>query len=186
MTASHDRSGWFGASDTSYIMGNWNTKTFYTWWLVKLGIHTGNYTNPYMMAGTWYEHKILDSLDIPGLYKDRQLIIPELLLRVNLDGDTDSRIYEVKTHKVSKPFKISTQYNRQVQVQLFADRELGHRRTAEIVSYGLKGEDYQNYFNPIDKRRRAEYPITYDPAFVENYLPRLKHLGACLKKGVLP
>ena len=31
-----DRSGWFGASDTSYIMGNWNTKTFKNWWAKKI------------------------------------------------------------------------------------------------------------------------------------------------------
>ena len=37
MIHNHDRSGWFGASDTSTIMGNWATETFRKWWLEKLG-----------------------------------------------------------------------------------------------------------------------------------------------------
>ena len=41
MIADQDRSGWFGASDTSYVMGNWHTKTFKDWWLKKMGLNTG-------------------------------------------------------------------------------------------------------------------------------------------------
>lgn len=187
MIASHDRSGWFGASDTGYIMGRWDTKTFYNWWMVKLGFRTEHYTNQYMMAGTYYEHKILDSLEIPGLHKDSQILLPELCLRVNLDGDTDSRIYEVKTHKAEKPFKVSKQYYNQVQVQMFADRVyFGRNREAEIVSYGLEEEDYRNYFNPIDEDRRGEHQVEYDAAFIEKYLPRLRYLAGCLKKGMIP
>jgi hypothetical protein len=42
MIKNQDRSKWFGASDTSMIMGNWQTKTFNDWWMVKLGITTNN------------------------------------------------------------------------------------------------------------------------------------------------
>lgn len=38
MIHNHDRSKWFGASDTSTIMGRWDTKTFERFWRVKLGI----------------------------------------------------------------------------------------------------------------------------------------------------
>ena len=37
MIHNQDRSGWFGASDTARIMGNWNTQTFARWWGEKLG-----------------------------------------------------------------------------------------------------------------------------------------------------
>ena len=45
MLSDKDRSGYFGASDTSYIIGNWKTKTFTNWWLVKLGLAQNNFTN---------------------------------------------------------------------------------------------------------------------------------------------
>ena len=64
MIASKDRSNYFGASDTKYIVGNWNTKTFEKWWLIKLGLHQSNFTNESMLAGTNFEHKTLDSLQI--------------------------------------------------------------------------------------------------------------------------
>ena len=74
MIASKDRSGYIGASDTRFVMGNWNTKTFENWWREKQGLLQNNFTNEAMMAGTAYEHKILDSLGIVGLEKDKQII----------------------------------------------------------------------------------------------------------------
>lgn len=185
MIQDQDRSGWFGASDTSHIMGNWGTKTFRNWWMQKLGLNTGHYCTPAMNAGTYYEHATLDAVGAPR--KDHQIIIPELLLRVNLDGDGPARIWEVKTHKADKPFKVSKGYWQQVQVQIYAKlTEEKMEPVAGIVSYALTEEDYRNFFNDIDPGRLREHPVVYDPAFIEGYLERLRYLGDCLRKGVLP
>ena len=85
MISNQDRSKWFGASDTQYIVGNWNTASWRKWWLVKLGFSKNNFQNIYTLAGTHYEHKILDSLGSP-LKKDKQIKIRSLRLRVNYDG----------------------------------------------------------------------------------------------------
>ena len=74
MITNKDRSGWFGASDTSFVIGNYNTKTFKNWWLEKLGIRQNTFVNKAMKVGTYYEHKILDT--IPNIKKDRQILIP--------------------------------------------------------------------------------------------------------------
>ena len=70
MIADHDRSGWFGASDVSHIMGRWDTKTFSKWWLQKIGLNRDHFTNDAMAAGTNYEHAILDA--IGAAEKDKQ------------------------------------------------------------------------------------------------------------------
>ena len=181
MISNKDRSQYFGASDTSFIVGNWNTKSFEKWWLVKLGFTTNELTNESIKAGNNYEHKILDSLNIKNLQKDRQIVIDRL--RVNLDGNTDNCIYEVKTYNNEKDFKISKQYWRQVQVQMYAS----NIRKVYIVSYGLEKQDYINYFNEIDKLRLKMSPIEYDEKFInEEYLPKLEYLTDCLKKGKYP
>lgn len=185
MITDNDRSGWFGASDTAYIMGNWNTKTFKKWWLTKLGLNCDNFTTRAMNAGTYYEHAILDHIGAPR--KDEQIIIPELRLRVNLDGDAPRHIYEVKTHKAEKPFKVSKAYLQQVRVQMFAKKSIeGCMPIAEIISYGLLEEDYKNFFNDIDPNRLQRHPIEYDTAFIEAYLPRIEYLLECMVKGVFP
>lgn len=185
MIGSQDRSGWFGASDTAIIMGNWKTKSFKNWWLQKLGLSTSHFTSRAMNAGTYYEHAILDSIGVPR--KDHQILIPELLLRVNLDGDSVLKIYEVKTHKAEKRFRVTKGYWQQVQVQMFAKRhEQLIAPKACIVSYGLLEADYRNFFNPIDLNRLKEHPIEYDRTFIDEYLPRLKYLRDCLKEGVFP
>lgn len=182
MIHSHDRSGWFGASDTHYIVGNWNTKTFEKWWLEKLGAARTEFSNRYTAAGTYYEHAILDSLGIP-LRKDAQIKIRKYRLRVNLDGDTSEAVYEVKTHKADKPFRITKAYYGQIQVEMFAKR----CRHGYFVAYGLCEEDYGNYFNPIDKSRLQIITVDYDEDWIFGvYLPRLKYLSKCLKKGVFP
>ena len=88
MIASKDRSGFFGASDTDKIVGNYNTKSWREWWLEKIGIEKSDFTNRAMSAGTYYEHRILKSLGFE-IELDKQIIIEDLLLRVNLDGNTD-------------------------------------------------------------------------------------------------
>ncbi len=183
MIQSQDRSYYIGCSDTSVVVGKWNTKTFEKWWLEKLGIYKNTIKTDAMLAGTNYEHKILKSLEIVDLEMDKQIILEELRLRANLDGNTNTCIYEVKTHNINKEFKVSKQYWRQAQVEMFASKI----HNLKIVSYGLTENDYKNYFNNIDKKRIKLTEISYDKEFIENeYLPKLKILAECLRKGKYP
>ena len=185
MISEQDRSGWFGASDTSYIMGNWNTKTFKNWWAKKLGINTNNYSSVAMKAGTYFEHAILDTIGAPR--KDHQIIIPEHKMRINLDGDGIGRLDEVKTYNNDKEFKVTKGYWQQVQVQMFAKlHEESNIPKANIWSYGLVAEDYKNFFKPIDRKRVKNHPIEYDKQFINSYLKRVEYLKNCLDKGVMP
>ena len=182
MIASKDRGGFFGASDTDKVIGNWKTDTWMKWWLQKLSINNDHFENVYTLAGTHFEHRILESLGILMEF-DKQIIIEDLLLRVNLDGNTNDCIYECKTFKAEKGFKLPPRYINQVQVQMFAS----DIRQAEIVAYGLEEADYNNFFRPIDPNRLQRHRINYDPAWINTkYLPKLKILGDCLKRGVLP
>lgn len=183
MIADHDRSGYIGASDTDKVIGNWKTKTWEKWWMQKIGINTDHFDNRYTIAGTNWEHRILDSLGLPNLEKDKQIIIEDLRLRVNLDGNTPFRIKEVKTYQWEKGFKVPKKYINQVQVQMFAS--MIHE--ADIVAYGLEEADYDNFFREIDPRRLQEIPVIYDPKWIETvYLPKLRTLADCLKRGVFP
>lgn len=178
MIHSKDRSGWFGASDTARIMGSWETKTFETFWLEKLGLYRSDFENLSMKTGTYFEGKILDYLKIKK--RDRQIRIPALRLRVNLDGE-DQTIREIKTcGRLS--FSVTRPYWMQAQVEMYAAK-----KPLEIVAYRLLEEDYQNWMLPIDPDRLSRHPIAYDRDWVENrYLPRLRVLAECLKKGVWP
>lgn len=183
MIKNKDRSGYIGASDTKYVMGNWNTKTFKKWWLSKLGINDVSFQTKYTLAGTNYEHKIIDALNIPLIEKDKQIIIGKL--RVNLDANTKNKIYEIKTYKHEKGFDIKKHkdYYEQVQVQMYASKIF----EAEIVAYGLLKEDYNNYFNEIEKNRLKHIEIIYDEKWINDmYLPRLKYLEKCLEMGKMP
>ena len=185
MISSQDRSGWFGASDASYIMGNWSTKTFKNWWLTKLGLNTSHFTNVSMNAGTYYEHAILDCIGVPR--KDHQIILPEYRLRINLDGDGYGRIDEIKTHNQDKPFKVTKGYLGQVQVQMFG--KIATEKVipkATIWAYGLKEEDYKNFFNPIDRERLKAYAIALNEEYINKFLIRIKYLKECLERGVFP
>ena len=184
MIQNHDRSGWIGASDTSYVVGNWKTKTWEKWWMQKLGINRDHFENEFTKAGTNWEHRILDSLGLPNLEKDKQIIIEDLRLRVNLDGNTPVRIKEVKTYQWEKGWKKTPpKYIDQVQVQMFASEIYG----ADIVTYGLQPEDYKNYLRDLDQERLRQIPVGYDIHWIESvYLPKLRILADCLKKGVWP
>ena len=163
------------------VVGNWGTKTFEKWWLEKLGLNKNDIKTEAMQTGTNYEHKILDALEIDGLEKDKQIIIDRL--RVNLDGNTNTCIYEVKTHNIEKEFKVSKQYWRQAQVEMFASNIY----KLYIVAYGLQENDYKNYFNKIDKERIKLLQVDYDEKFItEEYIPKLEILTRCLKEGVFP
>ena len=90
---------------------------------------------------------------------------------------------EVKTHNIEKEFKVSKQYWRQAQVEMYASKI----HNLYIVEYGLKEDDYKNFFNSIDKDRINLIKIEYDEDFIQKeYLPRLKILTKCLKEGVFP
>ena len=183
MIADKDRSGYFGASDTSYIMGNWKTKTWLQWWMQKIGANNDHFENRYTLAGTNYEHKILQSLGIPGLRLDEQIIHEHLKLRVNYDGLTDDCTYECKTYKLEKGWKMPKKYWQQVQVQMYAK---GITK-GQIIAYGLEEADYDNFLRPIDPARIRREDIIYDSAWISmEYLPRLRILADCLKKGMIP
>ena len=184
MIASHDRSGYSGASDVQYVIGNWKTKTWEKWWMQKLGINRDHFENEFTKAGTNWEHRILDSLNIPNLEKDKQIIIDDLRLRVNLDGNTPVCIKEVKTYQWEKGWKKTPQkYIDQGQVQMFASEIWG----ADIVTYGLQPEDYKNYLRDFDPGRLRQIPVGYDIHWIESvYLPKLRILADCLKRGVWP
>ena len=163
------------------VVGNWNTKTFEKWWLEKLGLSINHLNTDAIKCGNNYEHLILEALEIPELEKDKQIIIGRL--RVNLDGNTPDCIYEVKTHKADKEFKVSKQYWRQAQVEMYAY----NTRNLYIVSYALEENDYMNYFNEINLERIKFHKIEYDEKFInEEYLPKLRILTECLKKGKFP
>lgn len=181
MIHSQDRSYYIGASDTSYVVGNWNTKTFDNWYGTKLGIYSNSFSNIYTKAGTAYEHKILESLFIPGLQMDKQMIKGRL--RVNLDGNTESTIYEVKTYKYESGFTLSRAYKNQVNVEMYAYE----MKQAFIVSYGLTDAEYKNFYIDIDPDRITYHPIPYNHDFINDiYLPRFEYLSDCLDKGVWP
>lgn len=148
----------------------------------KIGINRDHFDNKYTLAGSHFEHRILESLGIP-MELDKQIILEDLRLRVNLDGNTEDTIFECKTYKYEKGFKMPRKYINQVQVQMFASG----LRKAKIIVYGLQDKDYDNYFNDIDPRRRDEILITYDERWVnEVYLPKLTYLAECLKEGRFP
>ena len=184
MIANHDRSGYIGASDTQYVIGNWKTKTWEKWWMQKLGINQDHFDNKFTIAGTNWEHRILDSLNLPNLEKDRQFIIEDLRLRVNLDGNQPDRIKEVKTYQWAKGWKKTPKkYIEQVQVQMFCSKIFG----ADIVAYGLEEADYNNFLRELDPGRLQQIPVAYDPMWIEvAYLPKLRILADCLKRGVFP
>lgn len=179
MIKNHDRSGWIGASDTSYVMGSWNTKTFEKWWLVKLGLRTNNFTNIQMQTGTALEHRILDYLGIRR--RDRQIKRWLLRLRVNLDGETEDCIHEVKTYS-GDAFKVSKAYWQQSQVEMYVTG-----KKLIINAYRVLPKDYDNWFLPIDGERLSEHPIPYDEEWIRTkYLPRVKYLAKCLRQRRFP
>lgn len=182
MISSQDRSGFFGASDVDKIIGNWHTKSWMDWYLEKLGVTRPRFETRAMNAGTHWEHRILEAID-PLIEKDKQIIVEELLLRVNYDGTDADTDHEVKTFEYAKGFKMPKKYIHQVQVQMFA----GGYRKAKIHAYGLIPEEYENYFLPVDQDRLQEFKIDYDEGWINTvFLPKLRRLAECLKAGKIP
>lgn len=185
MIASKDRSMWFGASDTSYVVGNRETESWQKWWRQKLGINKDSFETAAMQVGTHLEHRILTYIGIPEM--DKQILIPDLHLRVNYDGTGEHRIVEVKTYSKDE-FKVSKQYWRQAQVEMFAWlEEYGVLPELTIAAYHVTDHDYDNFFVPIDPQRLSYHPVEYDAKWVEKeYIPKLSELGKALEEGVMP
>lgn len=180
MIADNDRSFWFGASDARFIMGNWKTKTFSRWWLQKIGLKNDHFSNDATSAGTYFEHPILDFIGAEE--KDKQILIPEYRIRVNLDGNTGNHIFEVKTHK-DENFKPTKAYIQQCNVQMFA---MGEDSTCEIIAYRLTEDDYKNFFREIEKDRVTRHPINRDEEFIKKFLSRTLYLKFCMEGGLFP
>jgi hypothetical protein len=190
MISSKSRALYIGASDTSFVVGNWKTDTFRKWWQEKLGIdYTPKWSNRYTMAGTYYEHAILDTIE--GVIKDAQILLPELRLRVNYDGIVEGdviQIHEVKTYKAEKAFKVSKAYWRQAQVEMYAAMQRYQKPVSlTIDAYPMTEEHYRDYFLPVDRDLIESFPVGYDPAFIdEEYLPKQAYLKQCIDKGAFP
>lgn len=180
------RVGVFGASDTHYIMGNWDTATFINWWQTKMGVKVNDFRNVYTIAGTYKEHQLADWYEQKHkcrLVRDRRVKVRGTKLVVNLDSETKDTVVEIKTHKqTDKDWQVPKNYWMQVQVQMFATKKKG-----KILAYALTEEDYNNFYLPIDESRVGEHDIPYDEQWVHNeYLPRLVYLAECLKKRKTP
>lgn len=191
MIHDHDRSYYIGASDTKYVMGNWNTQTFRHWWDIKMGFDDDDIDNIYLRTGTLYEPKIMDEIHVIT-ERDRQIIIGRL--RVNLDGETEHSVCEIKTVSIDK-MKLNEDdrwippkhYKDQVQVELFATDKL----TGVLYGYGVTDDDYDAVARgetlPIDIERLKYTTITRNDDWLDNeYLPRLWYLCDCLEKEKLP
>lgn len=191
-----DRSGYFGSSDTRFVMNdNHQSKTWKQWWQVKMGEIDSQFGgNIYTRAGNMFEHKILLAVD-PDMTLDGQIIHERYLLRTNFDGWKDGMIYECKTHRSDKPYEISNEHWMQVQSEMFIYQQkykewfLPPFKGLEVISYGLDPSEY--YLEPdeieIDESRILHHKVVYDKQWVKGeYLPRLKELARSLKKGKFP
>lgn len=184
-----DRSGYFGASDTPFIMGSWDRKPFQDFWKIKTGEIQSTLNTLAMQVGNAYEHPILEIVN-KDLEYDKQVIVEDLLLRVNLDGNTSDCIYEVKTHKTQNhvTWQPPTNYLEQVWVQMYATG----MRKAFIVGYLVNEDDYNSVANlglplDIDESRITFTNVDYNEDWINNkYLPRLRYLAMCLKLGLTP
>lgn len=185
MIKNKDRSKWFGASDTHYIMGDWNTKTFQTWWLIKLGLIQKNFENLYTIMGNIYEHKIAKAISermFEKLKLDRQIKVRKDRVRINLDSESKKMIYEIKTFKETKnEWKLPESYIQQARVQMYYAK-----KPVMIVAYPMREENYKNAFCEIDNDRLIFFRIEQDEDFIEQYRHRLLYLKQCLKKGIMP
>ena len=188
MIKNQNRSKWFGASDTSMIMGNWETETFKEWWLVKLGINTNNGVKTWAMdCGNIMEIPLIRFIERLENSKiqigKRPYYNIRLRLRCNYDGLRKSEVIEIKT--TGKGFKkVPKNYWQQCQVLMFRKRK---QRTS-LYEYRMEELDYLNpYFPDIDGKRLFKHEILYDRGFIENeYLPRLRYLARCLRAKKFP
>lgn len=186
MITNQDRSRWFGASDTAIIMGNWNTATFKKWWLVKLGISSNHFSNAYMRAGNILEIPIIHAIE---KQEGRRIKLGKrpvykigIRLRANYDGLADTLV-EIKTTKHGFAI-VPKGYWQQCQVLMYAKK----RGLCDLYAYQMERMDYIcPWFATIDTKRLTKFQITYNEDFIQNaYLPRLRYLAGCLRKGAFP
>lgn len=187
MIKNQSRSKWFGASDTSIIMGNWDTTTFLNWWFVKLGYHNKSFSSWKMQRGNLLEIPIIREIERQENIKIRIGRHPyyniRLRLRVNYDGLRPDRCVEIKT--CSKMFdKVPLNYWQQTQVEMFKKK----KKLCDLYAYEMTDDDYANaYFPKIDYERIKRFEIEYDEDFIEKeYKPRLKYLASCLRRRKIP
>ena len=183
MITDTDRSYYIGASDTKYVVGNWDTETFGKWWQVKKGVLTSDANNIYLTAGNLYEGRILDHLGIDR--RNDQIIIGRL--RVNFDGMTDESVIEVKTYKWKPNWKPPKEYINQTQVEMYA----ALMDMAYIAAYAMTDDDYKAVLCgqtlDIDDERLSLHPVFFDKDWInEKYLPKLNYLSKCLREGKFP
>ncbi len=187
MITNTDRSGWFGASDTSMLFANTNTDSFRLWWLVKLGIIKNDFINIYTNTGNLLEIPIIEKIrEITGekiKLGKHPYYIKDKRIRVNIDGYTKTKNIEIKTSKTgfSKP---SLAYFRQCQVIMYVTKKL----YCDLWVYTLLPDDYLTpYFPSIDAERLSKISIQYDECFINNeYIPRVNYFSECLRKKVFP
>lgn len=164
MIRDYDRAHWFGASDSKYIMGmSKASKSWNDWWKVKCGIaDQAFHGNIYTKAGNTFEHSILKAWN-PDVTFDRQILVPNLRLRVNLDGNTDDEIFEVKTYQIDKGFKVSEAYYYQAQMQMLA------WKLEPIINWvDCEGQPYLKGKNkPLQKHTILAYGLYPDEYYAE-------------------
>lgn len=213
MIHDYDRAHWFGASDAKYIMASSNlSKSWTDWWHTKCGISPNSFTgNIYTKAGNTFEHSILKNY-VPLISFDRQIKIPHLRLRVNLDGNTADEIYEVKTYQINKGFEVNDGYYYQAQIQMlawsmeasinFVDCE-GRPpvkaknlplKSHKILAYGLYPDEYYSEYSreqieqgtiPIDTDRIKVYEIKPSRSAQRKARKNLAKLSKRLRKEEL-
>ena len=177
MITDKSRDYYIGASDTHFVMMNFDTKTFQRWWQTKIGAEVNEIESVYTIAGNIYEQRILNEIFVP--YRNEQFIVGQL--RVNLDGRTDQEVVEVKTSK--KPYtKVRTDHWQQTQVEMFASC----LTKARLVAYEMEEADYE-YIRDIDLDRLKTFTIEYDEDWVLNvYMPRFNYLTFCFNDEITP
>lgn len=187
MIKNQNRSFWFGASDTSMIMGNWETQSFLDWWFVKLGYYQNSHKSWAMDCGNILEISIIREIERNENIKIRIGKYPYynlfLRLRCNYDGLTRFKVIEIKT--TCKMFKkVPKNYWQQCQVLMFRKR----RKKTTLYAYEMTDDDYLNPFFPdINYNRIESFDIDFDKQFIEkDYKPRLKYLASCLRHKKIP
>ena len=187
MIKNNNRAHWFGASDTSIIMGNWETRSFLEWWFVKLGFYVNNKKSWAMICGNLLEIPIIREIE---KQEHRKIHIGKhpyynlpLKLRCNYDGFTKDAVIEIKTTKKIF-YSVPKNYWEQCQVLMFKKK----KKKAILYAYQMTDDDYRNpYFPNIDYNRIKSFVIDYDKEFIEKeYKPRLRYLAMCLRRKKVP